>query len=130
MKDIAKFDDWSALKKRLNAKKPIPPYWKDRDIWWASIGYNIGHEQNGKHELFERPVVVIRKFNARLFWGVPLTTQIKTNPYYFQFEFKNRMQCAMITQLRLFDANRMIRKLGRMSKSDFQELKNAIKVCL
>ncbi len=120
--DHEEFDRWNKLKKALDLQESFPPYLKERDIWWASIGKNIGHEQNGKNEKFERPVLLIKKFNKRLFWGVPLTTQLKTNICYIEFEFKKRKQAAMITQLRIFDANRVTRKLGRISQGDF--LKN------
>ena len=83
------FENWSNLKKSLNDKNEIPPYWNIRDVWWLSLGLNIGHEQNGKGEFFKRPVLVINKFNKRLFWGVPLTTQIKDNTHYHHFKLKN-----------------------------------------
>ncbi len=31
---------------------------------WCSIGINVGDEEDGKNELYERPVLVIKKFNA------------------------------------------------------------------
>ena len=37
-------------------------------------GKNIGFEQNGKGSNFVRPILVLRKFNSSIFWGLPLTT--------------------------------------------------------
>ncbi len=117
------FDGWNALKKRLNADGNFPPHWKEREIWWGCIGVNIGHEQDGKNAEYNRPVLVVKKFNRRLFWGVPLTTQVKDNSHYHRFAFKGREQCAMLTQMRLFDASRITTKMGRMEEKEFRNIK-------
>jgi hypothetical protein len=31
-------------------------YFREKEIWWACLGANIGFEQNGKNENFERPI--------------------------------------------------------------------------
>ena len=124
MKD---FDAWNNIQKVLNSKNEIPHYWNSREIWWLSLGVNIGNEQDGKGEFFKRPVLVINKFNKRLFWGVPLTTQIKDNPYYHHFELNNQKQCALLTQMRLFDASRMTRKMARLGKQEFTEYCDKLK---
>ena len=98
------------------------PTFKEREIWWCSIGVNIGFESDGKNRLFNRPILVIRKFNNRLFWGVPLTTKIKDNPYYHRFLFNEKAQCAMITHLRLYDSKRMTHKMGQLSKNQFKPI--------
>ena len=126
MKD---FDSWTSFKKNLNDRDTTPLF-NEREIWWCSIGVNVGHEQDGKNEKFNRPVLVVKKFNRRLFWGVPLTTQIKDNPHYFKFTFKNREQCAMLTQLRLWDANRMTAKMGRLGNAEFKAIKTGLSAYL
>lgn len=75
------FNNWNLLKKILDDKKSYPNI-RQREIWWTSIGINIGHEENGKGGSYSRPVLVVRKFNKHIFLGVPLTTKIKDNPYY------------------------------------------------
>lgn len=99
------------------------PLFGTREIWWCSIGLNIGHEQDGKGTKFNRPVLVIKKFNNRLFWGVPLTTQIKDNKHYYHFTFKGNKQCAMLTHLRLWDANRMTTRMGKLGQKNFADIK-------
>ena len=121
------FDNWNTHKKHISAKNEIPPYWNTREIWWLSLGVNIGHEQDGKNKEFSRPVLVIKKFNNRLFWAVPLTTQIKDIPHYHRFDFKNTTQCAMLTQMRLLDANRMTKKMGRIGKKEFNVICSKLK---
>ena len=55
MKD---FDSWNKEKKGLeNVGHDILSF-HEREIWWCSIGINLGDEQDGKNELFERPVLI------------------------------------------------------------------------
>ena len=78
MKD---FDSWNIQKKVINTSSRSPTF-KEREIWWCRLGVNIGHEQDGKGMQAYRPILVLKKFNRQIFWGVPLTTQIKDNQYY------------------------------------------------
>ncbi len=45
------FDNWNALKKELDHEHKAPTF-KQRDVWWCSVGLNIGHEENGNNEFF------------------------------------------------------------------------------
>lgn len=119
-------DNWTTVKRRLDAAPNILTF-KTREIWWCSLGKNIGHEQDGKRALFNRPVLIVRKMNYRLFWGVPLTTQIKDNPHYYPFRFDDRDQCAMLTQLRLWDAKRITHKMGRLHEREYKSICQALK---
>jgi len=49
-------------------------------------GGNIGHEMDGKNKDYNRPVLVLRKFNKQIFRGIPLTTKIKLSPHYHQIK--------------------------------------------
>ena len=60
---LIKFIEWAKLKIRIHVSEEEPVYFKEKDIWWASLGANIGHEQDGKNESFERPILVLKKFN-------------------------------------------------------------------
>ena len=52
------------------------------------MGLNIGYEQDGKGEDFLRPVLILKKFNKRVFLGIPLTKIKKDSHFYHNFEFK------------------------------------------
>ena len=125
MKD---FTEWHQLKTELQQRNP-PPF-REREIWWCHLGMNVKHESDGKGEGMRRPVLVLRKFNADCFIGVPLTTVIKENPYYFRFHFRGRVQCAMISQIRMMDAARLTSNLGRMKNPPFEALREKIKEML
>ena len=72
MKD---FDSWNEEKKSLeNVGHDILAF-HEREIWWCSIGINLGDEQDGKNELFERPVLILKKFNNKVAWVLPMSTK-------------------------------------------------------
>ena len=124
---MADFDGWNELKKETDSEL-VRVFLKERDIFWTRCGKNIGFEQNGKGEYFLRPVVVLKKFNADIFWGVPLTTAVKKDhKYYFEFTSSDgQKSLAIISQLRIFDAKRLSQKMRMISENDFFALKNKI----
>ncbi len=61
------FDGWIDLKKLLSSKNP--PTFQEREIWWCSIGINVGFEIDGKNDKYLRPVLIFRKFNKNIFFG-------------------------------------------------------------
>ena len=56
---MKRFLAWIGLKERLHSATPVPPLVSEGDIWWASLGENVGSEINGKSSLFSRPVVIL-----------------------------------------------------------------------
>ena len=56
---IKDFDGWHPCKKQIDQLKKRPTI-RQREIWWCSIGVNVGVEQDGKNSLYERPVLVVR----------------------------------------------------------------------
>lgn len=123
---IKDFDGWIEKKKDCHYKSAMPPMFKERDIWWVSIGINVGFEEDGKHEKFIRPVLVLRKFNRDLFLGVPMSTKLKENPYYIKVTVGRRVVSALISQVRSFSAKRIEDKLAEIDKNDFRKVKDAV----
>lgn len=119
------FTNWNEFKIKLDQKQGIPTF-KQREVWWCHIGLNIGDEENGKSETYHRPVLILKKFNKNIFLGVPMTTQIKDNPYYHKFSFHNKYQCVMSSQIRTLDVKRLDRKMGKLTSEDFEKLKEDI----
>lgn len=120
------FNNWIKLKEQLHNNKELPLF-RERDIWWCSIGSNIGHEEDGKNAKYNRPVLVIRKFNKHIFWGIPLTTQIKEKFYYKKIHFQEKEQCVMLSQLRLWDSNRLSRRMGRITGDQFKDIREELR---
>ena len=121
------FDNWNKEKK-LTEEKLCVAQFKQREIFYARVGENVGFEQCGKGNEFIRPVLILKKFNQHVFWGVPLSTTCKQGCYYFRFSFISKKESvAVLSQLKLFDAKRLERKIGMMSDADFEKIKKAIK---
>ncbi len=116
------FDGWNALKKRLD-EADAGAFFAEREVWHCSIGVNVGREQDGHNDRFERPVLIVRGFDTNLFWGVPLSTKVKAaNPYYFSYRHDGQMYAAIISQLRAFDGRRLVRKLYTMEPVTFRDI--------
>ena len=45
------FKDWFTEKNDLNENK-VRAFFHEREVWFSSVGVNIGFEQDGKHEKF------------------------------------------------------------------------------
>jgi len=121
---MKQYDKWNEVKKRTDNKTIIPNI-RQREIYWANIGENIGFEQNGKGSEFMRPLLIFKKFSNNMFFGIPLSTQRKKEgSFFFEFSFKNDdISTALIVQGKLFDAKRLDRKIGKISIDDFEKLK-------
>jgi mRNA interferase MazF len=116
------FFAWHKKKIQINQKEIVPPY-NQRDIWWCSVGLNIGYEEDGKNEEFERPILVLRKFSADVFIGLPLTSTVKNNSFYFPYSIYEEGKGAIIlSHPRLLSAKRLNRKLSRVGRGIFRQL--------
>lgn len=120
------FKGWHNKKSDLHENK-VRPFFHEREVWFASLGLNVGFEQDGRGDKFLRPVVVIKKFNNEVFWCVPLTKNKKKGNYYFQFSIdEEQISTAILSQLRLVDSKRLQYKMGDMNTVDFVEIKRKI----
>ena len=121
------FLDWTELKIRLDLIATNNVFFKERDIWWTSLGKNIGSEQDGKNENFTRPILIIKKFNQETFLGLPTSTKIKNSKYYYIFEKDCKKYTVNLSQLRLLSNKRLLKKMWRLDKKDFQNIKEKLK---
>ena len=80
---ISFFENRGLASRKIH-KNEITPVFQEREIWWTSLGENVGHEEDGKGISFERPFVVVKKFNRELLFGVPCSSVNKSNKYYFE----------------------------------------------
>jgi len=120
------FDSWHQLKVNLhNSQKNIR--FKERDVFWASIGVNIGFEQDGKSRLCSRPVIIVKAYSKSLFLGVPLSTKIKDGSFFFEFILNEKPSSALLVQARTFDSKRLEKRIGMINQKDFNELKVKLK---
>ncbi len=116
------FDSWNTIKKQLHGRHQVTLF-RSREIWWCSLGVNVGVEADGKHESFERPILIVKKFNREMFWGVPLTSRVRLGPYYKQFSFNGTNNFAALSQARAMSAQRLIRRIGTLGEVTFDAIR-------
>src|SRR3989338_8165597 len=117
------FDKWNTIKQETNQKiLPNDFFFYEREIWWCSLGKNIGVEVNGKDEGFERPGIILKVFNKDMMWVLPITSSVKKSKFYYNFIFNNIEQSIMVTQIRTISSKRLRRKIGTISDSDFERI--------
>ncbi len=120
---IKKFLEWIGLKEKLHSKLQKIPHVSEGQIWWASLGENIGFEINGKSKLFTRPVLIFKKLSKEFFLVVPLTTQHHMGSWYVNYTHAGKSITACLQQVRTIDYRRFYSKLGVLDDSDFEKIK-------
>jgi mRNA interferase MazF len=116
------FDTWNKEKKAIH-QNGIAPFYHEREVWWCALGVNVGVEIDGKHTTFERPAVILRKFNNQMLWVIPVTSQVKSSPFYEPFTFDEKEYFAALTQLRTVSTKRLLRKIGMIPKEAFVRIR-------
>ena len=121
------FDNWNNQKKEINNLKKNKLY-QARDIWWCSLGLNIGFEQDGTGKNNGRPVLIIRGFSKEVCLVLPLSTSQKENKYYHKIgRLNGKDASAIISQVRLVDTKRFVNKIDKLGKGKFDEIRKAVK---
>ncbi|MBI5005228.1 MAG: type II toxin-antitoxin system PemK/MazF family toxin [Candidatus Lloydbacteria bacterium] len=125
------FSKWNGKKIIINDASHVP-FFHEREIWFCFLGANVGFEQDGQGEDFQRPVVIIKKFNNEICWAIPLfSTTKKRGKYYFAFPFdESTTSVAILSQIKLLDAHRFSRKIGNINEKDFRILIEKLKALL
>ncbi len=129
-KHIKNFDKWCTKKKKID-KRDVDIekiMFQEKEIWWCATGVNIGFEQDGKNSNFERPVLIYKKFNKHVFWGIPLTTKdVDTSlPFYLELSDTDTKSTLILSQLRLYDSKRLLRHIRTLSSEMFRAVKHAM----
>ncbi|MFA7252309.1 MAG: type II toxin-antitoxin system PemK/MazF family toxin [Candidatus Paceibacterota bacterium] len=113
------FDQWNERKKNLEIEGPDSLLFHEREIWWCSLGLNLGDEEDGKNEFFERPVLIVKKFNNRICWVLPMSTSQKENPYYHNLTYDGQVSAVILSQLRIVSVKRFLRFVRKISDDQF-----------
>jgi mRNA interferase MazF len=128
------FDGWNQLAKELdqkqchlfdvNTKKYI---FRTREIWFCSVGVNIGTEICGKNLEFERPILVINR-SHRTFVCLPLTSKKpKFEHLYVDISYIDNsgvlVESYVLTSNPIsYDVNRLQRKIRKLSSHNFNKI--------
>lgn len=119
------FDGWNEKKKLLNNSDIS--FYHEREVWWCSLGINIGFEQDGKGKDFSRPVLVIKGFSKNVLLCIPLTTKLKEGKYYHNISLGDGIERKVIlSQIRLIDSKRFEEKICTIDETQFSAIKQKI----
>ena len=89
------FRGWIKVKEKLHYNGQ-PRNIKNGEVWWGSVGENVGVEICGKGKTYTRPVIVFKKLNNRSFWA------------------------AALSQIHCMSTSRLHRRMGELSQSDYE----------
>lgn len=110
---------WNVEKQKIDCRTQMNVYYAEREIWWCSVGINIGVEINGKNSKFERPVLILKKFNGLMLWVLPLTTKDKSKSIHYVRVERPTIAWVSLTQIKSISSLRLLRKVCTLSNEDF-----------
>ena len=114
------FDNWNIIKKEINTKDVSRDlFFYEREVWWCSMGINVGVESDGKNENFERPCLIIKKFNSDMIWVVPLTSKEHYGSHYQKIKHEAGVSWVCLSQIKTLSTKRLLRKIGMISEREF-----------
>ncbi|NCU41198.1 MAG: hypothetical protein EOM19_00565 [Candidatus Moranbacteria bacterium] len=125
------FVDWMTVKKTLNARE-IPSPFFEREVWWASLGENIGFELDGKSPDYSRPIIILKIFSENNLFYAPLTTMkcCRKRPFFFDVGeiVPGKRSRASLSHTSSMDGRRLLKKIGMLEESTFLDLKEAVRL--
>ncbi|MCX6718934.1 MAG: type II toxin-antitoxin system PemK/MazF family toxin [Candidatus Taylorbacteria bacterium] len=120
---IKDFDKWNKFKKAVNSKTiDLEVFFHEREIWWCSLGVNIGSEEDGKNESFERPVLIVRKINKDKLLITPFTSKIVTNDLRITASCAGIRSQILLDQIRIVSSRRLLRRIGYVKMDAYQKV--------
>lgn len=120
------FDQWNEKKKIIQTSGRYRLY-TVREIWWCSLGLNIGSEQDGTGEEFDRPVLILKGLSQETCYIIPLTTSPRIHKARVPIGLvSGQLASALLSQIRVIDTKRLVEKIGFLDKEIFLRVrKNA-----
>ncbi len=127
---LKEFDKWNEAKQTINYQKERV-FYHEREIWWCALGINIGTEQDGTGKNYDRPILVLKGFNKDSLLGIALTGKEKKGKYYYFLGIlEDRPATLVLSQVRLLDSKRLIRKMITLDEHTFNKIKAALVAAL
>ncbi len=123
---VKDFDGWNYLKKKLDSNTS-PPFFREGQVWWCSLGINIGFEIFGKSSVYTRPVLILRKYGKQTFFGLPMTSKRKERAAYYPVEFQQMQSSIILDQGRTLDSRRLIKRIGEFPEDKLKEFQEAFR---
>ena len=123
------YDLWNDQKKVL-AEGNRRFLFKEGEIWWCSLGVNVGTESFGKGETFRRPILIIKKLSSESCIAVPLTSKEKKGTWFQEITLPEGKRWVMLYQIRMVHIKRFQRRMSILDNRDFISVKEKLKALL
>lgn len=135
-KYIKNFDKWNT-EKQLIDKNSREVFGYPREVWWCSLGINVGAEIDGKNENFERPVIIMKVYNKETMFVLPTTGRERNDKFHMPIEVNvvdqktgeiyKKTVYAKLTQARVISNKRLIRKVDVINEEDFKKIQDVFR---
>lgn len=124
MKD---FNSWNRKKGAIHNNNENKLY-HTRELWWCSLGVNIGSEQDGSGENYDRPVLILKGLSKQTCIILPLTSSPEKHKMRILIgKVQNKEASVIISQIRVVDTKRLVYKIGFLDKNIFTNITKTIK---
>lgn len=117
------FEKWNRQKKIIDAAT-TRIFYREREIRWCRLGRNIGSEQRGSGQRFERPVLIVRALSRETCIIVPLTTSSKMSKFRLRLD---KESVALLSQIKIVDIKRLTNVIKVVDEKSFRTIKKAIR---
>ena len=127
MTNIKDFDSWNLKKKNIHNMSENKLY-HTRELWWSSLGVNIGAEQDGSGENYDRPVLILKGISGQTCVVLPITSSLEKHKMRIPIgKVQGKNASVIISQIRVIDTKRLIYKIGFLDKDIFIKITKTIK---
>ncbi len=124
------FKNWNNIKTDIN-NKGLNKFYHPREVWWCSLGVNIGYEQDGNGNIYQRPVLILKGLGKNTALIIPLTTSKEKHPLRVPVGLiGDKEASAIISQIRVVDTKRFIYKICFINKEIFETIRKTVKEIL
>lgn len=120
------FDEWNLVKQSLDGFRVEIPHIRAGEVRWVDLGVNIGSEIDGKGTTFSRPCLIIHVIGGKRAIVVPITSKIKTDDGYINFELDGRSDTLCLNQIRSLSQKRIFRRMGKISNDKLDLVRKEI----
>ena len=122
------YQKWHCQKTAIDHSSASRVFYHEREMWWCTLGVNIGFEQDGSGEEYRRPVLILRGLSKETCFVVPLTTATSDHmlrPSVGPVDGKQAR--VLLSQIRVIDVRRLVRKIGYLEQGIFEQIRKKAK---
>ena len=127
---IKEYNKWNEKKKTIEFAQEKKILFKEGEIWWCSIGINVGNEVFGKGEYYSRPVLIIKKLSHNSAIILPLSSKAREGTWFTEILIQEEKNWVMLNQIRMTHSKRLIDRLCTIKEEDFTKVRKELKYLL